>query len=350
MAQWRIKEISDLTNISVRMLHHYDKIGLCKPSVRASNGYRWYSEQDLAKLQQIMALKFFGFSLGQIKTMLQQKPSILEHLLVQEQILKEQTEHLQQTQDALATVLQRCKSSKSLDWSDLIILIERYHMTEELKKTWVGKLSEDQQNRYIAFKQIYPKELDAWEKAIEMINSGKLGDPEGPDGQHVAKVFLKMSQAQAKWEAATKTTKKMTKADASDLLETIETFKIKGIPLSTEGNAWFARALVAHQLQCWEQLHKDITKNLDADSESETGKKLAKQWRELILNHCIGGGSKDFHFGVMLLMNAAQDKVKLEDHIVRTPTQTQRVAQNAKIMLDPMALSWIEKALRANGG
>ncbi|HBS48394.1 TPA: hypothetical protein DEO28_00235 [Candidatus Dependentiae bacterium] len=71
MAQWLIKEISDLTKVSVRMLHHYDKLGLLKPSVRASNNYRYYSEQDLAKLQQIIALKFFGFGLGQIKNILQ---------------------------------------------------------------------------------------------------------------------------------------------------------------------------------------------------------------------------------------------------------------------------------------
>ena len=69
MAQWRIKEISDLTKISVRMLRHYDALGLLKPSMRTSSGYRLYSEADLATLQQINALKFFGFSLSQIKTM-----------------------------------------------------------------------------------------------------------------------------------------------------------------------------------------------------------------------------------------------------------------------------------------
>ena len=105
MAQWKVKEISDLTSVSVRMLHHYDKIGLLKPSGRTSNSYRWYSEKDLVKLQQIIALKFFGFSLKQIKIMLKQKPSIVEHLLVQEQILKEQTENLTQTLNALAIVL-----------------------------------------------------------------------------------------------------------------------------------------------------------------------------------------------------------------------------------------------------
>ena len=65
MAQWRIKEVSNLTKISIRMLHHYDKIGLLTPSTRALNGYRWYSKGNIVTLQQIIALKFFGFSLSQ---------------------------------------------------------------------------------------------------------------------------------------------------------------------------------------------------------------------------------------------------------------------------------------------
>lgn len=220
MAQWRIKEISDLTNVSVRMLHHYDKIGVLKPSVRASNGYRWYSEHDLATLQQIVALKFFGFSLGQIKTMLQQKPKIIEHLLIQEQILKEQSEHLRQTHDALTVVLQRCKESESHDWNDLIALIGRYHMIEEIKKTWVGKLTEDQQKRYVAIKQAYPKEFDAWQRAIESINAGTLGDPEGPDGDYAVTTFLNYSKAVVAWEAATKkASRRVTAADAAELLK-----------------------------------------------------------------------------------------------------------------------------------
>ena len=61
MTQWYVKDLSKLTGISVQTLHHYDRIALLKPSLRLSNGYRLYSEQDLLKLQQIIALKFFGF-------------------------------------------------------------------------------------------------------------------------------------------------------------------------------------------------------------------------------------------------------------------------------------------------
>jgi len=51
MKQWYANELSKLIQVSVRTLHHYDKIGLLKPELRLSNGYRVYSEKDLLKLQ-----------------------------------------------------------------------------------------------------------------------------------------------------------------------------------------------------------------------------------------------------------------------------------------------------------
>ena len=49
MTQWYVKELSKLTKVSVRTLHHYDKIGLLTPSIRLENNYRVYSETDLLK-------------------------------------------------------------------------------------------------------------------------------------------------------------------------------------------------------------------------------------------------------------------------------------------------------------
>src|SRR5665213_1876450 len=133
MTEWRIKEISDLTKTSIRMLRHYDKIGLLNPSYRSSNGYRCYTAQDLAKLQQIIALKYFGFSLGTINTILQKHHNIYAHLQAQQQVLKEQSVHLQQVNDALGDILKRLSPSETPNWNDLITLIERYRMTENLR-------------------------------------------------------------------------------------------------------------------------------------------------------------------------------------------------------------------------
>src|SRR5947207_3379842 len=109
MEQWHIKELSELTNVSVRTLHHYDHVGLLKPSARSANGYRWYTQKDLVTLQQIIALKFFGSGLSQIKTMLQHQPGILEHLQTQEQMFKEQVAHLAHAQETMTTVITRLK-------------------------------------------------------------------------------------------------------------------------------------------------------------------------------------------------------------------------------------------------
>ncbi|MBV8801763.1 MAG: MerR family transcriptional regulator, partial [Gammaproteobacteria bacterium] len=79
MTQWYVKDLSKLTHISVQTLHYYDRIGLLKPSVRLPNGYRLYSENDLLKLQQIIALKFFGFALPQIKKLLSSDVNMLDH-------------------------------------------------------------------------------------------------------------------------------------------------------------------------------------------------------------------------------------------------------------------------------
>ena len=83
MASWRISELSSLTGVSVRMLRHFEKIGLLKPALRLKNEYRSYSEKDLVRLEQIIALRSFGFSLKEVKAMLEKEHSILAHLKAQ---------------------------------------------------------------------------------------------------------------------------------------------------------------------------------------------------------------------------------------------------------------------------
>ena len=63
---FQAREFAALTGVTVRTLHHYDRLGLLKPSRYTRAGYRLYSERDLSRLEQIVALKFIGFSLKEI--------------------------------------------------------------------------------------------------------------------------------------------------------------------------------------------------------------------------------------------------------------------------------------------
>ena len=66
----KVKEVSQLTGVSIRTLHHYDDIGLLVPDDLTEAGYRIYSEENLAILQQILFFRELGFSLKKIKELL----------------------------------------------------------------------------------------------------------------------------------------------------------------------------------------------------------------------------------------------------------------------------------------
>jgi len=62
-----VKQVSELTGISVRMLHYYDEIGLLKPSKVTDSGYRLYNDEALMLLQQIMFYKELEIPLKEVK-------------------------------------------------------------------------------------------------------------------------------------------------------------------------------------------------------------------------------------------------------------------------------------------
>jgi len=67
---YTVKNLSELSGVTVRTLHFYEEIGLLKPAYYGSNGYRYYEEKELLQLQQILFFKELGFSLKQIRKVL----------------------------------------------------------------------------------------------------------------------------------------------------------------------------------------------------------------------------------------------------------------------------------------
>jgi DNA-binding transcriptional MerR regulator len=57
---YQANEFAELAGVTVRALHHYDRLGLLKPSGRTNSGYRLYTDRDLVRLEQIVVLKFLG--------------------------------------------------------------------------------------------------------------------------------------------------------------------------------------------------------------------------------------------------------------------------------------------------
>lgn len=79
---YKVKEVSDLVGISIRMLHHYDQIGLLEPESVSSAGYRLYTDSDLEKLQQILFFRELDFGLKEIREILDSPGFDRKHALV----------------------------------------------------------------------------------------------------------------------------------------------------------------------------------------------------------------------------------------------------------------------------
>ena len=79
-----VKEISDLTGISVRTLHYYDEIGLLKPTDKSEAGYRLYDDKALETLQQILFFREFDIPLKEIKTVMD-NPALERNQILQMQ-------------------------------------------------------------------------------------------------------------------------------------------------------------------------------------------------------------------------------------------------------------------------
>lgn len=145
MTEWYIKEFSKLTSVSVRTLHHYDDIGLLKPSIRLPNGYRLYSETDLLTLQQIIALKFFGFGLSKIQALLKDEVNALIQLRAQKRALQNNIAQLQNANKTLDALISGLEENGSIQWDNIIQLIEDYRMTKETKMIWGSDITKQKE-------------------------------------------------------------------------------------------------------------------------------------------------------------------------------------------------------------
>lgn len=90
-----VKEVSRLTGISVRTLHHYDAIGLLKPTEVTAASYRLYDDSALCRLQSILLFRELMFPLKEIKAILD-RPDLDRSELLRQQIdlLELQYKHL----------------------------------------------------------------------------------------------------------------------------------------------------------------------------------------------------------------------------------------------------------------
>lgn len=129
-------EFARMAQITVRTVRYYDKQNILKPSLVTPTGARFYTEEDFARLQQIMLLKYLGFSLEDIRelTVNDSDYSYLEHSLEQQQnLVRDRIEQLQLVEQAIGETITEIRQQQNVDWNRMRELIHLTGMENSLK-------------------------------------------------------------------------------------------------------------------------------------------------------------------------------------------------------------------------
>lgn len=129
-------EFARMAQITVRTVRYYDKQNILKPSLVTPTGARFYTEEDFARLQQIMLLKYLGFSLDDIRelTVNDSDYSYLEHSLEQQQnLVRDRIEQLQLVEQAIGETVTEIRQQQNVDWNRMRELIHLTGMENSLK-------------------------------------------------------------------------------------------------------------------------------------------------------------------------------------------------------------------------
>jgi DNA-binding transcriptional MerR regulator len=159
MTKYSVKQVSKLAGVSVRTLHHYDKIGLLKPAERAESKYRYYYREDLLRLQQILFYKELGFQLSQISEILNDVEfDILSALQFQRTELVKKAGSIAQLIETLDKTIVELKLGKKMKEEEMYAGFtkeETRKIRQEVKQKWgeyelansearVGKMSKEE--------------------------------------------------------------------------------------------------------------------------------------------------------------------------------------------------------------
>lgn len=296
---YKVHEFAKLAGVTVKALHHYDRLGLLQPG-RTEAGYRVYCERDLETLEQIVALKFLGLPLKQIAAVLKRATQLAEALRLQRVALEEKQALLGRAIRAIRAAEESLESGKPADAALLKTIIEVIDMQDGIAvmKKYYSEEAWERHKRYYEegpspeWRQLY-RDAEALlgtdpggepaqamvERWFELSRRAYTGDPDvqtdSPaalmDREHWPPV-MKQRMAEFKVEevtafiklAALSSRKKYFTENAWARL-----MKLRQMSIADHSRMWQARV----------DLFQDIEKALQEDPASEIAQALVARWR-----------------------------------------------------------------------
>ncbi len=183
-----ISDVARLAGVTVRTLHHYDRIGLLRPSGRTDAGYRLYDDADCARLQQILFYRELGFGLEQIRTAMEapdfDRGAALRR---QRELLSARVAHLTAMIGAVDAAIAAHERGVTMNSEEMLEVFGDFDPTvheEEVEARWSGPAREESRRRTAGYGARQWREIQAEADAVARRLAARLvagTDPAAPE-------------------------------------------------------------------------------------------------------------------------------------------------------------------------
>lgn len=190
---YTIGQLSKKTGVTIRTLDHYDKIGLIEPSSRTEGGHRLYDDQNVMRLEQVLAMKYMNFSLEQIKSMLTTSTKTYKETIKDQlQMVRQEKIRLQALEQALHAVLYSVEFEGEMNWVVIFEIIRLFQQDPEAATNLLQDyLTEEEINQMIHRNcELTNEQIFEWNDTLHEIREVMDCGPTDLEAQRVAKKWL----------------------------------------------------------------------------------------------------------------------------------------------------------------
>lgn len=188
-----IGEFGKRTTTTVRTLRFYEELGLLIPAKQNNSGHRLYGFEDLAKLQQIQSLKFLGYSLQEIKDLIDNGSTVPKHfemsLSWQHKLLTEKRKEVNHAIEAVEHVQFLLREGKPITWPVLSSLLFKMENEQEQIEWLKEHCSEEVAEQYSSLPKEQRHQVDIemldWLSTLKKVMS-EGASPQSPEAFNVA--------------------------------------------------------------------------------------------------------------------------------------------------------------------
>lgn len=159
--EWSIQQIAKLAGTTSRTLRHYDDVGLLSPSSVGHNGYRYYDEAALVRLQRILLLRELGLGLPQIGEVLEQETSEAHALETHLAWLRQEQDRLKRQIASVENTIDALRGGERLMAENMFDGFDHTQYKDEVEQRW-GKRAYADSDRW--WRSMSGEEKTAWQQ------------------------------------------------------------------------------------------------------------------------------------------------------------------------------------------